>query len=369
MRFLYYNPLVAVTPKSRHLAGVRRFSLFSKIGLAGTMLLDRTGTIRTPMKTVSIFPLPTFKTFSQPLEAVCDARAQELLKKASALGVRVYLFYSGGIDSTLMLVSIFKQANAAQRDNITILLTEASILESPSFFHDHICGKFALEVSTMFPYLLGTKGLFVGAEQNDLVFGSDFLRPFIKKRGLEKLLRPYNRDVMISHFTDRLEDTPNASKEAAFYVELFEKLKNKAPMPIQSNFDFFWWISFCLKWQFISVRMLAFTADRNASLITKDYVRDYYTHFYDTEEFQLWSMNNLDKRIKSDWKTYKWPCKDIIYDYTKDADYRDNKTKKGSLSSLLVQQNPFHFIDESFGLHRDLPVSEYIDTDNDFVDT
>jgi len=367
MHFLYYNPLIATAPNNHHLPGVRRFSLFSKIGLAGTMLLDRTGTIRTPMKTVSTFPMPKFRIFPQSLEEVCNARAQELLNRADALGVRLYLFYSGGIDSTLMLISIFKHASSEQRNNITILLTEASILENPNFFHEHIRGKFALEVSTMFPYLLGTKGLFVGAEQNDLVFGSDFLRPFIKKRGLEKLLQPYDRDLVISHFTDRLEDTPDAATEATFYMELFERLKDRAPMPIRSNFDFFWWVSFCLKWQFISVRMLAFTADRNASLITKDYVRNYYTHFYDTGEFQLWSMNNLDKRIRDDWKTYKWPCKDIIYEYTKDADYRDNKTKKGSLFSLLVRQNPFHFIDESFGLHRNLPVAEYTTSENDFA--
>jgi hypothetical protein len=367
MRFLYYNPLVATTPRSHHIPGMKRFALFSKIGQAGVMFLDRTGTIRSPIKTVSTFPIPEFRRITTSLEDVCNERARELLNRAGALGVRLFLFYSGGIDSTLMLVSILKQATVAQRDNITVLLTEKSIHENPNFYQDHLRGKVALENSTMFHYLLGTNGLFVGAELNDLVFGSDFIRPFMKRVGLRKVLQQYDRAEVLTHFTHKLGDVPNAEKEAAFYVDTLERIRDVAPMPIYSHFDFFWWISFCLKWQFISVRMLAFTADRNAHLITADYVRNHYSHFFDTERFQLWSMNNLDKRIKDDWKTYKWPCKDIIFDYTKDADYRDNKTKQGSLSTLLVQQDPFHYIDEHFGLHRNLPSEQYCTTDNDFI--
>lgn len=370
MQVLYYNPLIATAQTAHTVPGMRRFALFSKISLAGTMFLDRTRTITTPIRTVSILPIPTFVPFPRSLEEVCNERAKELLTKADSLGVRLYLFYSGGIDSTLMLVSILKMASDHQRKNLTVLLSEESIRENPDFYSEHIHRKLAVEVSTMFPYLLGTKNLLVSAEQNDLVFGSDFLRPFMKLHGLNGLLRPYDRTLLVSFFTSKLEDEhiPDASKEAEFYMGLFDKLRHLAPMPLQRNFDVLWWISFCLKWQFISVRMLAFTADRNARLVTPDYVRNYFTHFYDTEIFQLWSMNNLDKRIKDDWKTYKWPCKDIIYDFTKDAHYRDNKTKKGSLSTLLVQQDPFHYVDDSYGLHRNLHTSAYTNPVNDFTD-
>ncbi len=365
MRLLYFNPLVAV-PRALALPGMERYSLFSKIGLAGVMTDDRTGTIRTPIQTANIFPMPAFHRFPDTLEDVCNRRAQELLTRMDRLGVKMYLFYSGGIDSTLMLVSILKHATQQQRERLVVLLTEKSIIENPNFFRDHIRGKLAIEVSTMFHYLLGTKGLFVGAELNDLVFGSDFVRPFMMRVGLEKLLAPYERDLVIPHFALRLGNIPDAEREARFFVDLFERIVEKAPMPIVSHFDFFWWVSFSLKWQFISVRMLAFTAPRNAANITAQYAHEYYSHFFDTEEFQLWSMNNLDKRIKDDWKTYKWPCKDIIFDYTKDADYRDNKTKQGSLSWLLVQQDPFIFMDENYGLHRTLAPQEYYEPDNDF---
>ena len=70
------------------------------------------------------------------------------------------------------------------------------------------------------------------------------------------------------------------------------------------------------------MRMLAYTSERTVANITADYITTNYFHFYGTEDFQLWSMNNMDKKIKDTWNTYKWVCKDIIYDYTRDADYR-----------------------------------------------
>jgi hypothetical protein len=59
-------------------------------------------------------------------------------------------------------------------------------------------------------------------------------------------------------------------------------------------------------------------------------------------------------------------CKDIIYDFTKDADYRDNKIKRGSLHSLLVQQKAYSFIDDTFTFYDELDFDEYYDPDNDF---
>jgi PP-loop superfamily ATP-utilizing enzyme len=49
--------------------------------------------------------------------------------------------YSGGIDSTLVIISLLKNASEEERNNITILLSENSIGENPNFYKDHILGK------------------------------------------------------------------------------------------------------------------------------------------------------------------------------------------------------------------------------------
>jgi hypothetical protein len=113
--------------------------------------------------------------------------------------------------------------------------------------------------------------------------------------------------------------------------------------------------------------MLVFTSARTVAGVDLDYIQNYFDHFYGTDDFQLWSMNNNDMKIKDSWKTYKWPCKDIIYEYTKDADYRDNKTKMGSLYRLLLQRSPFIFVDDSMHMYEDLNIQEYYNPKNDFI--
>jgi hypothetical protein len=78
-------------------------------------------------------------------------------------------------------------------------------------------------------------------------------------------------------------------------------------------------------------------------------------------------LNNPHKRIKNSWKTYKWICKDIIYDYTKDADYRDNKVKRASLCHLLLQNSSFNFIDGSMNFMRTVDLNQFYNPANDFV--
>ena len=41
-------------------------------------------------------------------------------------------------------------------------------------------------------------------------------------------------------------------------------------------------------------------------------------------------MCNHDLKIRDTWESYKWIAKDYIFEFTGDADYRDNKLKKDS---------------------------------------
>ena len=113
--------------------------------------------------------------------------------------------------------------------------------------------------------------------------------------------------------------------------------------------------------------MLSYTAKRNTPRMTGDYLRDTYAPFYNTEEFQLWSMNNPDKKMREEWRTYKWPAKEVIYEYAKDADYRDNKTKRGSLYHLILQQIPSNFIDDQLRFYDTMDPTLYHNPQNDFI--
>ncbi len=362
-RFLYYNPNVAVHPSTHHLPGMARFSQFFKIYNPSVVLIDRTGTITTPIRTEALFPIPAFKPSSTSFEDICNERANELLKRADRLNVRLYVFWSGGIDSTLVLISLLKSATPEQKKRIVVLMNEESIDENPNFYREHVQGRMTIESSTMFPYLLGGPDIFVGGEHNDQLFGSDMVGQLIVRYGAEAIHRPYSRDTFFEFFNEALNDPAGTN----FYLDLFERLAKAAPIPIVSNFDLLWWINFSLKWQCVFMRMLSRTVPRNVGKITKEYIQTNYIQFYGTDAFQLWSLNNQDKKIKDAWNTYKWPCKEIIYNYTKDADYRDNKTKRGSLHFLLLQQRAFNFINDQLEFSFEETPSVYYKAVNDFI--
>ncbi len=361
---LYYTTKITVDPENFHFSGMRLLGRFTSLYGPLVDFIDRTGTIVTPIRTASMFPMPAYRPITKTFEEICNERAQELLARADQLNARFYVSYSGGIDSTLMLVSLLKNATLRQKENIVVLLSDESIAENPNFYRDHIWGKLRTDSIEMFPYLLGTDAMFVGGEHNDQLFGSDMMGKLIVRFGPEIIQQLYKKETFRTFFGELLGDDVEARE---FYLDLFERLKDAAPIPIVTNHDYLWWINFSLKWQVVFMRMLSRISPRNAPRIGKGYLRTRYDHFYTTDDFQLWSLNNPEKKIKDRWNTYKWPCKDIIYGYTGDAEYRDHKIKRGSLYSVLAQQASFGFIDDSMMFHRSLDLSKYYNESNDFA--
>jgi hypothetical protein len=164
--------------------------------------------------------------------------------------------------------------------------------------------------------------------------GSDILDLFIEIYGFSSLNQDYNEQVMVDFFYKKTGDFDVSN----LFIKLFEKLKATSPILITTNFLFLWWINFTCRWQGVSVRPIVKISDFCLRTIDKklEYLDKNMICFYNTDNFQLWSLNNPDKRIKDSWSTYKYICKDIIYDFDKDEDYRDNKLKIGSLKNYAL---------------------------------
>jgi hypothetical protein len=363
MRLLYYKPSAVLGLGDVDLQGLELFRQLFPLIDRDVMLVDRTNTIRFPIRAKSLFPLPRLRQSRRSFEELCTERAAELLGRADRAGSRLYVFWSGGIDSTLALISLLKNATDAQTKNITVLLSEDSISEYPLFYQRYIRGKVRVSSAVMFPGLLGTDNIIVNGEHNDQLFGSDIVGELIAESGPVVMHKPYDRDLFYAFFNARVQNEAVVN----FYLDLFERVAAAAPVAIETNFLFLWWINFSLKWQSVFMRTLSYAVPRMVTRIDMSYLRDNYAPFYCTDEFQIWSMQNLDKRIKDEWRTYKWLCKEIIYEFTKDPDYRDNKTKRGSLYFILLQQRPWAFINENVEYLREVQLSSYGDPANDFV--
>ncbi|OHA96242.1 MAG: hypothetical protein A3C70_02285 [Candidatus Zambryskibacteria bacterium RIFCSPHIGHO2_02_FULL_43_14] len=361
---IYYNPRAVVNEMNWNLLGIAKFSYLFKVFNPRMMLHDRTGTLTMPVHIKSLFPIPAFRKIEKTYEEICNERAAEILQRAEMLGVLVYVFWSGGIDSTLVIVSLLKNATDTQKANIVVLLSGESITENPRFYQEHIRGKLRTKPSTTFHSIVGTEHLITSGELNDQLFGASIslLQPLMKIFGDQIIYQPYRRDILFQFYNLKFENAEMTN----FYLDLIDRLIRAAPIPIITYSDYAWWLLFALDWQSVFLRVLQFTPEKNARNITMEYVRTNLNPFFGTEEFQLWSMNNPDKRIKNTWSSFKWPCKDIIYDFTKDADYRDTKLKMASIHIWQYRNESYKFIDESMRLFREMDPIEYYNPNNSF---
>lgn len=359
---LFYRPRAILSLDYADVPGMDVFSAYLRL-YSIVSPVDSTNTIQTPFRMENIFPLPPLRPISRTYEQLCDARACELLTRAEALDEPLYVSYSGGIDSTLVLVSLLKNASQAQKDRIIVLLSAESITENPRFYHEHILGNVQVMPGMRLPLLMGGAGIFTSGELNDQLFGSDIVASLISMHGTQIIHAPYDSATIVKLFNHSIRNEEIARN----VVRTLEKVKGAAPVPLETNYDGLWWFNFAMKWQSVYLRALSFVHPSRAHLITKEYAQHHLAPFFGTDEFRQWSMNNRDKKIKDSWSSYKWLCKDIIYAYNGDRDYRDHKLKKGSLSHLVRQQNMHNFLDDHWRLLIDLDATSFINTANDFI--
>ncbi len=356
--------MVVTNPKNYKLPGIKEFrNVFYMLG-DNVVLVDRTNTIQVPVRTKIYSPLPEYQKFTTSYEDICDIRAKELLEKSDAQNLPIYIFYSGGIDSTLVLVSFLKNSTTEQLKRITLLMSHDSISENPNFYENYIRGKLNLKSAAYFPYLLNKQAMFVGGEYNDQIFGSALFKDFIDTFSEKTLLSKYQRDLMTKMFLKKW----HSPKVVSWYMDLFESVYKKAECPTYSNADFLWWLNFTFKWQSVYFRMLTYAADHIVQHIDNSFIKNNFFHFFGTDEFQLWSMNNPDKKIKNTWESYKFEAKEVIYKFNKDNHYRLYKTKHGSLAWVIMHQIQKNFISDKMQMYSELNADVWYQPNNSFID-
>lgn len=238
----------------------------------------------------------------------CIKRAEELLQLDKD---RYYISYSGGIDSTAILVAILQAWPQDALKRVTVVLSHQSIEENPTFFDQHIT-KFHLRnyYLPLDEMLLKENAIFINGELGDQLFGSDMLMTGCKAFGDQVLKSDYKDAVpkiLDRVLKRRLENGGNA------IFEHFHPIVEECPFPIRTAHDFFWWFNFTQKWQHVKYRYL--------EMVTWNPKARYGEHvqtFYDSIDFQNWSLTNHDLKIRDTWESYKFVNKEFIYDYTKD---------------------------------------------------
>jgi hypothetical protein len=278
----------------------------------GANILDRTNTIDFGFKYKTLTAIPEYAMFTETFEQVCDATATKLVDLAEERNCNINLMWSGGIDSTTALVALLRTGKISR---LRVILSKASIGEYPKFYKDIIQVELPKQYSVLEnPKLaLDSRDINLTGEIGDQIFGSAAIFKAFKKK---KLFDPYTTYIS-PEFLDKIS----------------EQVK-KCPIELNTTFDFLWWFNFSMKYQNVQFRLYPSVQLPFGTI----------THFFDTNEFQLWSLNNPDKKIIDTLESYKYIAKDYIYTYHKDDNYRDTKLKVGSLQLGTI---PFS-IDENY---------------------
>ncbi|MEO6588133.1 MAG: hypothetical protein ABIP06_02285 [Pyrinomonadaceae bacterium] len=290
-------------------------------------LIDRTETLDAGVGFEIIDRLKDFAKTEKSFSAICTERAKFICKKSFAEDRKIQILWSGGIDSTLALVSIFKELE--KRDalrHLEILLSDDSIAEYRTFFHDVIEKKlnYVLFEPPIYDFL-DEKKVIVTGEHGDQIFGSDKAQHFILTN---QAFRPFE-EMLPLVIARKLGSTKPVDAMISY---LMPQIK-KSPVKIETLFDFLWWMNFSLKWQHVSLRMFYEDEDKRFSL-DKNFI-----HFFSAKDFQNWSISNHEFKIKETWKSYKYVAKECIFDFHKDENYLINKEKEQSLKDAIISQS------------------------------
>lgn len=364
MKTLYYfNPLAIVN--GSHRRDVQSWAkLYGLIGHAVGMN-DRTEQFKQPVRQ-SIFPaceLPVLVDTGLTYSECCDRRADELYKLSESTGKPLGIMWSGGIDSTLIMVSFLRRYSLADlQQRVKVIISAESKTENPEFYKNYILPNFEFVNSEHTPWLFDGSIILVTGEFNDQLFGSDLMKTYIANCGSTSLSSPYDRDTVFAYTNTRIND----DKVSNTLIDAVEAAAVTYGIIIEKISDFFWWYNFCFKWQGVYFRMYALAAPKLFANVNQEWNAIHMQHFYHTDYFQLWSIYHPEVRIISDWKNYKLAAKTDIFEFDKNYDYFKNKIKRASLYTIFGQRKLLDGIDHTFAPVPVISPEDWYNSLNDF---
>lgn len=335
---LYYNThLVPDLIKSEH-RGIFPFLSdsykpelllsYDKFGLnKHNMIYDRSGNLPHYLNIVKdAHPIPKNQdNFNKHFLEICIARAKEIL----AHNKPVYVMWSGGIDSTFILLLLQHYAN--DKDQVRIYGTYNSIIESGDLFDRRLKNDFIYRIDVpsdnQFSYNI-EDCFFVSGMCGNQLFGptDDYFS---------------TSDNALFHHTLGTPETIYEDYRTNVDSELLEFLDpviKNSPRKIETVNDLRWYCIFNLDWYTALYEHRTLVPKERAERILP---------FFDTLDFQLWAINTKEPftKIKGDPNTHRWQMREFLSEVG-EVDFAKNKPKR--ISNFNVNNSKWLFLLKDF---------------------
>jgi hypothetical protein len=258
------------------------------------------------------FPLPEINPyFNKSFYQIAEERALQLL----SMGKPINVSWSGGIDSTFVLFTLYKYAN--DKSQIKVYGTYSSVIESGDIFDRYIKDKFQYDIHTNLEYYEN----FNIPEDEILVtgcMGNNIFYPEIKTNMPDTWMifkNPVEDPVKIYW------DKPYESVLAENNLEFIDTLIKKCPRKLETIHDLRFWVGFCCNWYSTnSNRYIGIGPDKSKRVYS----------FFNTDDFQNWALFNKDPQSRDG--TYldeRWQLRDFIGEFT-NKDFAFSKLNRTS---------------------------------------
>lgn len=338
----------------------------SKVLIGTVDLRARMGTFTNPYNTMSnpLYAIPVLKVIDDKLTDLFDARAVEIFNHAKTQNKKICIMWSGGIDSTSILVSFLKNLSPSDYEILTVILTSTSILENFNFYSKFISQKlrclhyFNIEMTDNFL----DENIIIHGDPGDCLFGPNMnmYRSFIAD-GNHKMKWKDNVRAMKEEL-NKIADTVIPYKNFGdWYVDkiIDNLIDSKQDNYISSISDWWWWAYFNFRWEFSCQRPFFYLRNFSSVYpISQHNINEFAKNtFFNTEKFQLWSYSNLKLLVDQDVKNHKKEIKEYIFCFDQEESFQKNKDKVGTFTPISYirsrMNTPFYYDKNWIGYNFD----------------
>lgn len=316
----------------------------------------RAGTFTTPWQAQSRFHLAMpdlSKSETRSLGDLMDQRAGELYQTAKLNNKQIMVMWSGGIDSTSIIVSLLRVVPANEvKDLVVICLSIDSILENLYFYQKFISQqipivhKDTVEVSNDF----FDRFILLHGDPGDALFLPSTPKfAHLIKDNLHQSSFDQNRSLLYACFQN-IRAVPESTIK--WYVDkIIDNIHEVKPPNVDSIADFFWWHYMNLKWEgsfWYPFHTVNHRKDCTTKIDNKHSLSYIQNTFFNTDYFHQWSCTNLKTLLPGDVNTHKHDIKKYIYQFDQNQSYFKHKQKVNSLPLHYNHITEINFLDRPF---------------------
>lgn len=307
-------------PEYNHLIDIN--SIFSTLPFGDP--IDRTGTVKGLLNFAISRPWQV-PTHSQTIHNVFESRVKYYTDKNCC----VNLFWSGGTDSTAMVVAFLNYAKDISQ--IRLIYSPYSLYENKEFF-DFVTKAFpnlhTLDISGDVYLNHHYDGIVVTGHGGD-EFTASLDQSFFDNVGADSLQQDW-RSFFQSKFTDQN------------LMDFCEEYFARAGRPINTLLEARWWFYTAAKSHVFGSRDISFMFGQ------ADLTPDRFSSFFDCEEFESYMWHNTDKIIEpgGDYKTYKKFLRQYIYEFDKNTNSLHNNGKVNSSQFQRYRWKKMELLDQ-----------------------